>query len=96
MANAARSLYEIKFGSRRSPEPRENANRRGYDYQWCKISKMKRQKNPVCEICNDAPADDVDHIVPFRVVNDPLRTEWSNLQSVCRACHNAKTAAQGR
>lgn len=64
---------------------------RGYGGEWERISKLKRQVNPVCEVCNDAPADDVDHIVPFDGVNDSKRTEWQNLQSICRTCHNGKT-----
>jgi 5-methylcytosine-specific restriction endonuclease McrA len=24
-------------------------------------------------------------------VDDPKRTEWQNLQSICRRCHNGKT-----
>jgi 5-methylcytosine-specific restriction endonuclease McrA len=64
---------------------------RGYGGEWERISRMKRQQTPVCEVCNDAPADDVDHIAPFNGVDDPKRTEWQNLQSICRACHNGKT-----
>ena len=69
---------------------------RGYGGEWERISLLKRQQCPVCEVCNDAPADDVDHIVPFNGVNDPKRTEWQNLQSICRACHNGKTHGRGR
>jgi hypothetical protein len=29
-------------------------------------------------------------------LNDPKRTEWQNLQSICRACHNGKTHGRGR
>jgi len=64
---------------------------RGYGGEWERISLLKRQANPVCEVCHNATADDVDHIVPFNSVNDPKRTEWKNLQSICRACHNQKT-----
>jgi 5-methylcytosine-specific restriction endonuclease McrA len=64
---------------------------RGYGGEWERISRMKRQQTPVCEVCNDATADDVDHIVPFNGVHDPKRTEWQNLQSICRRCHNGKT-----
>jgi len=64
---------------------------RGYGGEWERISLLKRQANPVCEVCNDATADDVDHIVPFIGVTDPKRTEWKNLQSICRDCHNRKT-----
>ena len=64
---------------------------RGYGGEWERISLLKRQQCPVCEVCNDAAAVDVDHIVPFDGVNDPKRTEWQNLRSICRACHNGKT-----
>lgn len=63
---------------------------RGYGGEWERISLMKRTECPVCEVCNDAPAVDVDHIEKFKGVNDPLRTDWSNLRSICRACHNAR------
>lgn len=36
-------------------------------------------------------ADMVDHIVPIKV-NWDLRLKLSNLQSLCNACHNSKTA----
>jgi len=68
---------------------------RGYGGEWEKISLMFRQDHPVCQVCNDAPSMDTDHIVPFTGINDPLRTDWNNLQAVCRKCHNVKTS-QGR
>jgi 5-methylcytosine-specific restriction protein A len=75
-------------------ELRGTFNQRGYDWHWSKISKMYRAQHPMCEICNDAPAVDVDHKVPFDGLKDPRRTEWSNLQAVCRPCHRAKTERQ--
>lgn len=67
---------------------------RGYGGEWERISRMKRAECPVCEVCNDAVADDVDHVIPFNGVNDPSRTEWQNLRSICRPCHNDKTRRQ--
>jgi len=64
---------------------------RGYDEHWARISRLKRQRQPVCEVCNDAIATEVDHIIPFAGPADPLRTSWDNLQSICRHCHNDKT-----
>lgn len=64
---------------------------RGYGGEWERISLAYREAHPVCEICNDAPTDDTDHIVPFKGLDDPLRTAWDNLQAVCRPCHNRKT-----
>ena len=73
---------------------RGTKQQRGYGGEWERISRLKRSINPVCEYCNDNPADDVDHIEPFRSLDDPLRTEWTNLKSTCRQCHQAKTMAQ--
>lgn len=74
---------------------RDSKQSRGYGGEWERISLMKRRECPVCEVCNDAPADDVDHIIPFDGLNDPKRTEWQNLQSICRRCHNGKTHRRG-
>jgi len=77
-------------------ERNRNGGNRGYDYTWQKISKMKRAEQPVCEVCRIRAATEVDHIRPFNGIDDPLRTQWSNLQSICRDCHQAKTAAERR
>ena len=60
---------------------------------------MYRAQHPLCEVNHTPqctahlpkPADDVDHKVPFVSIDDPMRTAWHNLQSICRACHNKKT-----
>ena len=64
---------------------------RGYDYEWSKVSARIRREEPVCQICNDAPSEDVDHIIEFQGIDDPLRMDRNNLRAVCRACHNKKT-----
>lgn len=76
---------------RKREEARGTKQQRGYGGEWERISRLYRDRNPVCEMCCDAAADDVDHIRPFNGVNDPKRTEWANLQSLCRKCHNIKT-----
>jgi len=35
----------------------------------------------------------IDHIVPFRGLDDPLRLDRANLQGLCASCHSRKTAA---
>ena len=75
---------------------RGNCVERGYDAHWMRISKMIRAQRPVCEMCNDAPSEDVDHIIPFNGLKDPLRTDVQNLMAICRRCHRAKTARQNR
>lgn len=73
---------------------RGTKQQRGYGGEWERISLMVRQQHPVCQLCNDAVSVDVDHVVPFKGLCDPLRTEVSNLRAVCRDCHNQKTRTQ--
>ena len=65
---------------------------RGYDHQWAKLSKLKRQQCPVCEDCRQETSAQVHHITPFDGVSDPLRTRWSNLVALCKACHQKRHA----
>lgn len=71
------------------------ATERGYDSDWERLRSRKIRTNPLCEECERqglvVPAQDVDHIVPFEGRADPKRLDWSNLQSLCRSCHNRKT-----
>ena len=62
---------------------------------WRNLSINHRKKQPLCMHCLEhnitKPADVVDHI-------DEIRDAWSkrfdtnNLESLCHACHNSKTA----
>ncbi len=90
MANAPRVFRQKERRAERDAARGTN-KQRGYDEQWNRVSRLKRSQCPVCEVCHDAAADDVDHIQPFNGINDPLRLMWSNLQSICRKCHNQKT-----
>jgi 5-methylcytosine-specific restriction protein A len=65
--------------------------------RWRRISKKKRAVSPFCEDCEDIGvtviADVVDHIV--EITDDKsLAFTWSNLKSLCHACHNSKTAIE--
>lgn len=69
---------------------------RGYDHRWRKVREQAlRRDRYLCVEClrhgRPTTALDVDHIVPFSSIDDPLRLDVSNLQSLCRPCHNAKT-----
>ena len=82
----------------RTPEPRENANARGYNFRWQKASKAWLILHPLCAIHLakglKVLATCVDHIQPHR--GDPeLFWDQNNWQSACKSCHNAKTAAGG-
>jgi len=87
------------FGQQERRKERERyrgtKQERGYGGEWERISQIVRKAQPVCMICHDAASEDVDHIVPFNGLSDPLRTARSNLRAVCRECHNRKTRGQG-
>lgn len=71
---------------------------RGYDNEWLRLRAwfMSLPANQLCRVCQSngivTIATDCDHITPFRSIRDPLRLATSNLQPLCRACHNRKTA----
>lgn len=64
--------------------------------EWQRIRKVALiRDNYLCRHClrnnRITPADVVDHVVPIRF-DWSLRLSLSNLQSLCNACHNKKTA----
>ena len=45
-------------------------------------------REPVCRICNNAAAEEVDHIIPlFKGGNNSIE----NLQPICKPCHIDKS-----
>lgn len=78
---------------------RNQVSKRFYNSkEWIILRDHKRRLSPYCEMCyvDDGivkPVDVIDHIVEL---NDEggweLRLTLSNLQSLCHAHHNAKTA----
>ena len=62
---------------------------------WRKLSINHRKKQPLCMHCLKhnitKPADVVDHIIEIRD-DYTKRFDVSNLESLCHACHNSKTA----
>lgn len=74
-------------------ERRGSARERGYDYRWERLRRMHLAGEPLCRMCG-RPADLVDHIVPIRDGGE--RLDERNLQSLCRSCHDTKTAEDVR
>jgi 5-methylcytosine-specific restriction protein A len=76
----------------------KSARERGYDTAWEKLRANYIAEEPLCELClkknpvQVSSAEQVDHIIPFKGIHDPLRLNWDNLQSVCVPCHRAKEA----
>lgn len=67
--------------------------------RWIKLAaKAKRRDKYLCQKClrfgRKSPAEIVHHIVPVEV--DPAREyDLTNLQSLCRKCHNAAHPEKG-
>lgn len=69
-----------------------SAHARGYGRKWQKLRKAKLAESPICEACKRAWAVCVDHITPKAQGGSD---DWENLQSLCQACHDQKTARDG-
>ena len=67
-------------------------------YKWTQTSKSYRKEHPLCVECakkgRTKKADVVDHIIPIK--EGGLQYDHSNLQSLCHAHHNKKTAQDER
>jgi 5-methylcytosine-specific restriction protein A len=75
---------------------RGSAAERGYGFAWTKLRTRILQRDQYrCQACKRAgtltPAQDVDHIIRKE---DGGTDDPRNLQSLCRPCHIAKTAAE--
>jgi len=62
---------------------------------WQKTRKMKLAEQPICEVCNNALATQVHHLVPIESRMD-LALTMTNLQSICQSCHSSITAKENR
>lgn len=73
---------------------------RGYGRDWQKLRARKVVANPLCEECERhgriTITEEVHHIISFRGLNDPLRLDWDNLRSVCKACHAVLTGERNK
>ena len=59
--------------------------------RWKVLRREQLAREPMCKMCGRL-ATSVDHIIPHR--GDPdFAYNADNLQSLCHACHNAKTRA---
>jgi len=64
--------------------------------RWRKVRARKLAANPLCEMCIKdgrlTGAQMVDHITPIK--RGGAQLDMNNLQSLCNACHNKKTAKE--
>ena len=60
-------------------------------YRNWKRQRHFRQVNLRCASCGAVAELETDHIVPLQKGG---KDEWTNLQSLCKACHARKTASE--
>ncbi|SHF44191.1 HNH endonuclease [Caloramator proteoclasticus] len=79
-----------------------NRNNRTYKYlynstRWKRLRIKFLKENPLCAECGKKgivrPAEVVDHIIPHKG-NKELFWDESNLQALCKECHDRKTAKE--
>lgn len=75
-----RSLEAMRPHDRHAPYARR---------AWCVMRSVKLAVHPLCEICGDAPANEVHH----RNAN-PWDNAWANLASLCKSCHSRTTTLE--
>ena len=88
MARRRKALYE---------RGRPSASARGYDRRWRRYRLMYLREHPLCVMHERKgqvrEATVVDHIKPHR--NDSkIFWDLSNLQALCKPCHDRKTAKE--
>jgi 5-methylcytosine-specific restriction protein A len=79
-----------------------NRNNRTYKYlyntaRWKRLRTQFLKEHPLCEECKRkgiiTSAEVVDHIIPHKG-NKELFWDESNLQALCKECHDRKTAKE--
>ena len=96
MPNRARRLSRSRRNVNGRPAKRESACKRGYDRRWRNTRAQKLQMDPLCEDCitihdRSTQAVDVHHIK--KIIDAPeLRLAMDNLMSLCKPCHQIRTA----
>jgi 5-methylcytosine-specific restriction enzyme A len=92
----AKSATKVK---RELDRQRPSAARRGYGPRWRRARAAYLARHPLCMRCKVEgrlePAIVVDHVVPHRG-DQKLFWDEANWAALCKACHDAKTAREGR
>jgi 5-methylcytosine-specific restriction protein A len=59
--------------------------------RWQKLRLVMLGQSPICNHCQEAAANVLDHVVPVR--HDPARFwDTTNMQTLCTRCHNVKSS----
>ena len=82
----------------KKPKPFQNARRYTERYQsseWITFRRNILSEQPTCEVCGSLNNVQVHHIIPVRFAPS-LFLERSNVQVLCRECHQKETAKEIR
>ena len=79
--------------NRERDKKRLPSSQRGYDANWRRLRNWFISHNPVCNHCGSA-GEVVDHIIPHKM-DMILFNDVENLQTLCKRCHDVKTATEG-
>lgn len=60
------------------------------DPRWRDLRRSVFAAEPICRVCKDAVATEVDHVKPHRG-DESLFFSGDNLQPICSDCHKKKT-----
>lgn len=83
---------------KRYDNQRGTSAQRGYTARWQRARKRYLAEHPLCVECEKqgrlTPATVVDHVIPHK---GDRRLFWDqgNWQSLCKRCHDKKTAREG-
>jgi 5-methylcytosine-specific restriction protein A len=87
--------------AQRVTRARGGARARGYDSRWEALRELWLKKHPLCVDCEKqgklTSANTVDHVTPWQsgateALQQFMRFDMNNLQSMCAPCHSRKTA----
>lgn len=77
------------------PDTRPSSSQRGYGARWRKVRLSWLKREPLCCLCKAKGviilATVVDHVQPHRG-DYQLMWDEGNYQSLCKRCHDTKTA----
>lgn len=83
---------------RQYDQERGSSTARGYGREWRRLREQHIRANPLCVECSKEgktrAVEHVDHVVPHNG-DRQLLLDPTNLQSLCRAHHSAKTIREG-
>lgn len=97
LTNTRFCVHHDREDRQRLESQRLSASERGYDARWHKASILHLLKHPLCAICAGngrlEQAILTDHIIPHK---GDMKLFWdeSNWQSLCKKCHDSKTARE--